>query len=345
MWWNRCSLLLMAGVALAQIPAPQFTREGIAPFQSDRPRMLAPGMIVELYGEHLGPNPVCDAPASQNGRYPTEACGVRVTVGGRAAGLLFVSEKQINLKIPADAPDEGVAPFQICVHEVCSQQVEVRFSTHKAYIKVQGTAYVRMPVWIEADQPMPYDIAYPKTVWPWQFGGYAFEVRRNGQPLAPIRPQPTDGGLFSGGTVAPQDAPRSRLPLHLFYSFDQPGTYSVQFTGWRFGPDGRTPQIASQSDWTDIVVHAISEAQRDAWLQAEAARIQSATPGQLVGDIIPSLLAFPNEKALLVLAPLLLHPDNLVRQFARCSLAAFDDAVVRRVIPASELRACRIVMG
>jgi hypothetical protein len=277
MWWNRCSLLLIAGVALAQIPAPEFTRDGIVPFQSGRPRMLAPGMIVELYGEHLGPTPPCDAPIPQNGPYSTEACGVRVTVGERPAALLFVSEKQINLKIPADAPDEGVAPIQICVHDVCSQPVPVRFSTRKAYIKVQGTAYVRMPVWIEVDLPMLYDIQYPAYVWPWQFGGYAFEVRRNGQPVAPLRPQPKYGGFAGGGTVAPQDAPRSRLPLHLFYSFDRPGTYSVQLTGWRFGSDGRTPAIASQSDWTDIVVQPSSEAQRDAWLKAEAASIQSAT--------------------------------------------------------------------
>jgi hypothetical protein len=292
-------------------------------------------MILQIYGEHFAG---CYVSIPQNGPYPTEACGVRVLVGDAPAGLLFVSEKQVNLKIPADAPDEGTAPIRICVAGVCSDPVTFRFSSHKAYIAVQGTAYVHMPIWIEVDQPMPYDIHYPYQTWPWDFGGYQLEVRRNGQPLPRVGPYVAAGGVgigIVGGTVAPQDSPRSRLPLHLVYRFDQPGTYSVKFTAWRpVPPNFRSQKIVCESDWTDIIVEPFSEAQRDRWLQAEAAKAKSATPGQLVGDVIPSLLALPDEKALVLLLPFLDHPNDLVRQFVRQSLSAFDPDLVHRFVRA-----------
>src|SRR5437868_1324732 len=119
-----CALAL---IAAPQEAGPAFTRAGVAV------RLLAPGMIIELYGQHFGPSPWCAAKIPQNGPYPTEACGVRVSVGGTPAGLLFVGEKQINLKIPVDAPEEGTAPIQVCVRERCSEPVMFRFSVHKSY--------------------------------------------------------------------------------------------------------------------------------------------------------------------------------------------------------------------
>jgi|GEM_PF-871830 len=309
-------------------PRPHFTREGVIPFGTVRPRMLAPGRIATIYGKGFS---TCATSIPQNGPYPEEACGVRVTVAGKPAGLMYVGRDQINLKIPADAPDEGMADIQVCVRAACSDPVPVRFSSHKAYLRVQGTAYVRMPVWIEADLPVPHDIFYPYVTWPWAFGGYQFEVRRDGKPLPPLRPSPLYGGVVGGGgTVAPPDSPRSRLPLHLVYRFDQPGVYSVRLTAAMRG-------ASIQSDWTDIDVKPFSEAQRDAWLQAEAARMSAATPGQLVGDIIPSLLAWPDEKALAILLRAVDHPDNLVRQFARQSLSGFDPALLRRTISPERL--------
>lgn len=94
---------------------------------------------------------------------------MRVMVAGKPAGLMFVGDDQINLKIPTDAPDEGTAETQVCVWHVCSDPVPVRFSSHEAYLSVQGTAYVNMPIWIEADMPVPYDIFYPYATWPWAF--------------------------------------------------------------------------------------------------------------------------------------------------------------------------------
>ncbi len=308
---------------------PRFTREGV------RVHLLAPGMIVELYGEHLGPAPLCAEIIPRNVPYRTEACGVRVMVAASPAGLLYVGEKQINLKIPADAPEEGTAPIRVCVRDRCSDPVTFRFSAHKSYIAIQGVAYVHMPVWIEAEQPAGCGIDYPYSVWPWYFGGYEFEVRRDGKPLTPVWPQ-LRGGIVGtwGGTVAPHDSPRSRLPLHLVYHFEEPGTYAVRLTDWNPGPRGTIGGVVRcQSDWTNIEVKSADETRREAWLRAEAARVAGATPGELVGDIIPSLLAWPDEKALAILLPLREHPDGLVSQFASQSLAGFDPGLLFLALP------------
>lgn len=319
--------LLLAGTAFGQTAprfnAPRFTAQGLPHREDGSPLLLAPGMFVELYGENFGPDPWCNQPIPQNGPYPIEACGVRVLVDGHTSSLLFVGLRQINFKIPAQAPEDGTAPIQVCVKDTCSDRVEVRFSLHKTFIHLQGLAYVHMPVWIAVEQPAYFGIHYPYSIFPCAFGGARFDVFHNGEPLAPLRQSLPD----LGGTVAPQDSPRSRLPLHLMYRFDQPGVYSVRFTA-RAGQE-------SQSDWTDIVVEPSSDAQRAAWLAAEAAKARTASDGELVGDIIPSLLAWPDEQALSVLMTVVDHPDALVRQFARMSLDAFDEAVQRRVIPAN----------
>lgn len=322
-------LLLVAVTAFAQSGVPKIAREGLTEWPDGRPKLVSPGMILTFYGENLGPEPTCFTPIPQNGPYPAEACGVRVLVDGHAAGLLYIGAKQTNFKIPDDAPADGSAPIQVCVHETCSDPVVFQFSARKAFLRLQGHAYVHMPVWIEVEQPWT-DVRYPYSIFPMNFGGAEFEVFFKGEPFAAFRtPMVTQGG----STAAPKDSPQARLPLHLFYRFDEPGVYSVRFHGRAYRYPGAT-EITTESDWTEIVVEPYSDAQRLAWLQAEAAKARTATPGQLVGDIIPSLLTKPDDAALSVLLTLMDHPDGLVRQFARISLTLFDENVQKRVIPA-----------
>jgi hypothetical protein len=315
--------LLLAGAAFGQAGVPRFTPEGLPHGPDGRPLLLAPGMIVTMYGDDLGPELQCPQPIPQNGPYPLEACGVRVLVDGRASGLLFAGSKQINFKIPDDAPEDGSAPIQVCVLGACSERLEVRFSLRKAFIHVQGHAYVHMPVWIDVDQPATYGISYPYTIFPLDFGGNQLEVLYQGQPFTPLR---ASTGLGTS-IVAPPDSPRGRLPLHLIYRFDEPGVYSVRYTA------RRDKEI--QSDWTDVVVEPYSDGQRAVWLEAEAAKALTASRGELVGDIIPALLAWPDDQALSVLLPLMDNPDGLVRQYVRMSLNLFDEDVQKRVIPAN----------
>jgi hypothetical protein len=317
------AFMLLAGAAFGQPGVPRFSRESLTERPDGRPLLLAPGMIVTIYGEDLGPEFQCPEPIPQNGPYPTETCGVRVLVDGRPVGLLFSGSKQINFKIPDDAPEDGSAPVQVCVHDSCSDRVMVRFSLHKAFLHLVGHAYVHMPVWMEADQPANSEISYPYTVFPLDFGGAKWEVLYKGEPLAPSR-----SSIGNGNSIAaPRDSPRGRLPLHLIYRFDEPGVYSVRFTA--------SGDKHIQSDWTDILVEPYSAAQRAAWLASEAAKARTATAGELVGDILPSLLAWPDDGALSVLLTMVDNPDGLVREFARMSLSLFDEDVQRRVIPAN----------
>jgi hypothetical protein len=90
--------------------------------------------------------------------------------------------------------------------------------------------------------------------------------------------------------------------------------------------------------------------------------VKSAPPQALIADVIPSLLAWPDDKALTVLLPLLALPGPKAQiangiydpttgapfpngsdlmgyagQFARASLAAFSDDLLRRIIPPDRL--------
>jgi uncharacterized protein (TIGR03437 family) len=87
-------------------------------------------MVVELYGQHLAPEPWCGQARMPKTPYPREICGVRVLVGSSPSELLYVGPAQINLKIPADAPVEGTSPFQVCIGKVCSATVAMQFSAH-----------------------------------------------------------------------------------------------------------------------------------------------------------------------------------------------------------------------
>jgi hypothetical protein len=323
------AFLLLAEAALGQTGVPRFAREGLTQRPDGRPVLFSPGQIMTLYGDDLAPEAGCNQPIPPNGAYPPEACGVRVLVDGRASGLMFVGPKQINFKMPEEAPEEGSAPIQVCVRDTCSDRVMLRFSLRKAFLHLQGHAYVHMPVWIQVDQPWS-DIRYPYSIFPLNLGGAEFEVLYKGEPF----PQARTAISMCGSTAAPQDSPAGRLPLHLIYRFDQPGTYSVRFTGRSYKYPGAI-EIATQSDWTDIVVEPYSDAQRAGWLASEAAKARSASVGELVGDIIPSLLAWPDDGALSVLLTLVDNPEGLVRELARSALELFDEDVQKRVIPAN----------
>jgi uncharacterized protein (TIGR03437 family) len=72
------------------------------------PAVLSPGAVVSLYGERLGPAEGMAAPVEE-GKFPTQAGGVRVLVGDSPAPLLYVSATQINAVLPFDLGEDPMA--------------------------------------------------------------------------------------------------------------------------------------------------------------------------------------------------------------------------------------------
>lgn len=329
------SLAACAAVAAqAPRPVPIFSSESIRVVGRNS-KLLAPGMVLELYGQHLSPEPWCGQERIPKAPLPLELCGVRVLINSTPAELMFVGPGQINFKIPAGVPAEGAAPFRVCVAETCSAPVSMRFAARTAVLTLERPASVRMPVWIDVDAPPPYAIAYLCDGWPWSFPGYEFEVRRNGKPLAPLpQPAPPPGRPTAPNGSCLSGSPRGRLPLHLLYRFDQPGAYSVRFTAKK-GAD-----LLYQSDWTDIEIEPFSEQKREAWLRSLEANVNQRN----AGDVVPSLLAWPDEKALAVLLKVIppdasacVNYDCERLALGRAALAGFDDTLLRGLVPSDRL--------
>ena len=300
---------------------------------------LKPGMEVTIYGRRLGPEAACSAGAG-GWSDVTELCGTAVTVGGVPAALLYVQEKQINLRVPFNVPTEGPLPFVVTREGRASPAVSAEFGPYRAAITQLGIASVDMPLWIEVRLPDPlsYSLRYPITIRPADFGGHYFEVRRNGVLIPPIARRHNfpiafngiggPGSVGRGSVVGLPHEPnnRTRLPLHLLYRFDKPGTYEVRYLGYDFSYP-REKHMLVRSPWIRIQVRPTPPRTRQAWLGA----MQSAAPGdpvELLSDYLPSLLTVPDAAMLPLLTGAVYHPNNLVRQYTLNALALFDDTLL-----------------
>lgn len=119
--------------ALAQSPSdrPSFPPNGVVPAVNPG-EALGPGVLASIYGVRLAPSTRCSGlEKPQNPPYPAEICRVQVLVGDKAAGLLYVSGKQINLEIPKSAPATGDVSFVVVAGDQRSDTVLVRFGDAK----------------------------------------------------------------------------------------------------------------------------------------------------------------------------------------------------------------------
>jgi hypothetical protein len=331
---------LILGVVAAQ-ETPTINLGGIIPNKPGAAGQITPGIEVSLYGQHLGPMTGCTAGSSD----VKQLCGTAVTVGGLPAGLLYVQERQINLRIPDNVPTEGDVPFAVTREGRAGTAVAVHFGPYRAAIKFTGEAYVDMPVWVEIELPDPlrHSLRYPVTEYPSDFGGHHFEVRRNGILLRPSAPRQlfpitvarigTTGTIGWGSLISLPHEPENprRLPLHLAYRFDTPGLYEVRYLGYDFRYP-REKNVLARSPWIPIQVRPFSAARRQAWLDS-LRRTPPADPVEWLSDYLPSVLTVPDAAVLPFLKRALYHPDSLVRTYALNSLALFDDAVLAGSIP------------
>jgi hypothetical protein len=334
---------------LSSVGIPYFRKEWVSPGSADFLQALMPGSVVELYGRNLALLPLCgpDKPIPPHGPYPTEICGVRVLMAGKPAGLLYVSSEQINLQIPADVPNPGPAPVQVWVGDRHSDPVMCDFGRPRTQLRLLAPAYVGMPVWIGLRRAYPNETRYPYSTDPWDFGG-EFELKHNGTVVPPWKPAPITAelsGSLSGMFGGVPGSPTGRLPLHLAFRFMEPGKYSVRFTGYQTqpAPGGMRRVQVDESDWFDFEVLPFDAAVRDRWASEQKQRWRSAKPGELVGDILPSLLAAPDEWLLDRLLQSTYEPgagqvrgfvDLVVKGYPLESLRAFGEPMLRKSVSA-----------
>jgi hypothetical protein len=203
--------LVLLGLTLSQVGwganlAPEFPAAGVV--RGDRTvQFLVPGAGMSIYGRYLGPAVGCagkadpkqlETPNPRAARpgfvdlsmYPKELCDVQVLIGGEPAGLLYVSEKQINFKIPQDSAESGTAEIRVVYRGQSSTPLELKAGFEQTTISLDQPAYTDMPVWIRVELPFEFTgvVRYPFVLGPAGFGCNEVEVRRNGQALRRCSP-------------------------------------------------------------------------------------------------------------------------------------------------------------
>ena len=201
-------------------------------------------------------------------------------------------------------------------------------------LRLDGPSRVGLPLWLYADLQFPLEARYPFAADPRYFGSNLLELRRDGQPLDRL-PGVGGPGLIGivVGSIAPPNTPQNRLPLHLAFAVDRPGTYSVRWSV--VSPDlGRVsgpPRILAESDWLNFNVVEPTPSERAVWLTA-ALVARPTELGLYVGDYLPSLLAaLPDKRVVQTVLDGLYSNKDLIQS---CSLGALQKLPDSVTVPA-----------
>jgi hypothetical protein len=352
--------LVLLGLTLSRVGwgvdlAPEFPAAGVV--RSDRTvQILVPGAGMSIYGRYLGPaagcvgradpkqlqtpNPRAAEPAFVDlSVYPKDLCDVQVLIDGEPAGLLYVSEKQINFKVPQDSPESAMAEIRVVYRGQSSAPLELKAGFEQTTISLDQPAYTDMPVWIRVELPFEFTglVRYPFVLGPAGFGCNEVEVRRSGQtlPLLPGSNWMRYGVAFAGNICGSYGQPtkaveQGRLPLHLLYRFDTPGTYEVRFT-LRRSPFGASQpgEMRAQSAWTPIEILPARPNQRAEWLNDLRNNVPSDS-ADLLADVLPSVLGLPDDASLEVVMRSLYHSDATVQRYALNGLFYWPDELTSR---------------
>ena len=322
-----CALLPAGAVA----QEPSFDADHV--YYVDHPVPLAPGLILSIFGSNLGPSHGCEGYHDEKGIYPRELCDTQVLVGGVTSELLWAQAGQINFRVPRQTPAQGSADLAVVYQGRTSKTVAMPLGFESPTIALENIARVGMPIWLKINMPYERDsgIRYPFQIYPAAFGCNEVEVRRNGVLLTRI----ADVGTQATGAIIGPANPcgwlgferephfKDRLPLHLQYRFDQPGTYEVRLTMPRHFED----DVASVIDWTKIEILPADDSERERWLADKVANAPADT-ADLLTDFLPSVLGSPDDETLRILLPYLDHPDRLVRDYAMYGLTYWPNNLI-----------------
>jgi len=220
------------------VAPPEFTAAGIVRGSSSA-TILVPGEGISIYGHNM------------NG-------STSVLIGGIPAKMLYISENQLNLIVPPGLPENPHTEVRVVVDGVSSAPAFLPAGFENTTVALAEPAFANGPVWLKATLPLEFghSTAWPAILGPAGFGCNEVEVRRDGK-LLPLLPG-SDWhryGVGYSGNICGGSGRDPRLPLHLLYRFDTPGTYEVRYT-LRDMPFGSQPggKIRAQSVWTSIVI-------------------------------------------------------------------------------------------
>jgi uncharacterized protein (TIGR03437 family) len=107
------------------MPRPVVADGGIVEVFSGMPAPLAPGKLITIYGENLGPAAGAASSFDPAGRLPLEQARSSVTVNSVAAPILFASAGQINAQVPYEVAGASMAEIAVKANGEASTAVRV----------------------------------------------------------------------------------------------------------------------------------------------------------------------------------------------------------------------------
>ncbi len=218
----------------------------------------------------------------------------------------------------------------VCHLAVLAQQRTPQVPVAK--ISLPEPAYIGMPIWMQIVSATGYKIRYPSSTTPNDFYCNQVEVKQNGRLLPAVTGFPAAGRAGPAcGWLGMAGIAESKLPIHLQYLLTEPGTYMVRFTRREYRREKRGEQIAEQSDWLPMHLRVAPPGTVEQWLTGALVGVPES-PGRLLGDALPSLLASRDPRVLRLMIDASYNPDPLVAAYAANSLELFDPAQVRPVL-------------
>ena len=325
---------------------PEFTAYQIGPTRG----WLWPGRMFTIYGKNLGPEQSCvrnagpflpDGPntpeqlAEVERVLPIQLCGVRVLLDEEPVPLIYVSVGQINFVVPGSRQFGEKVVIRVVRTGASSIPVSLKFGPDRMWLSQEQATYTGMPVWVRlynvADGRRPVEIPFGISLWTNAMCPH-IEVKFNDAPLpeltikSPPRQIAYSGNPCPSPQVPDRQTLAGRIPLHLRYRMDRPGTYFARYVPGS-GFFGTKPTTA-ETQWTTVEVKPGTEEQRRKWLLAQAAAAPTDREG-LLYDFLPSIFGYGDSVTLPIALKYLYHPDE--------SVSATTTGYLRDYYAASEL--------
>ena len=163
-----------------------------------------------------------------------QLCGVRVLLDEEPVPLIYVSVGQINFVVPGARQFGEKVVIRVVRTGASSIPVSLKFGPDRMWLYQEEAAYTGMPVWVRiynvSDGKRPVELPFGiPLMWPSAKCPH-IEVKFNDAPLPeltikiPPRQLAYSGPACPSPPVPDRQTLAGRIPLHLRYRMDRPGT-------------------------------------------------------------------------------------------------------------------------